>query len=50
MGQSMLLWDTPFTPYLADDYATKADNHSFARHFTTHYKAPALIKHLDELA
>jgi hypothetical protein len=37
-------------PHLADDYATKADNHPFAGDLTAHHEAPALIEHLDELA
>jgi hypothetical protein len=37
-------------PYLADDDAAKADDHSFAGDLTAHHEAPALIEHLKELA
>ena len=37
-------------PYLADDYATKADNHSLAGNLTVYHEAPTLIEQFDKLA
>jgi hypothetical protein len=37
-------------PYLADDDAAKANDHSFAGDLTAHHEAPALVEHLKELA
>lgn len=50
MDQYMPFGETSFTPYLADDDAAKADDHSFAGDLTAHHEAPALIEHLEELA
>ena len=50
MDQYMPFGETSFNPYLADDDAAKADDHSFAGDFTAHHEAPALIEHLKELA
>jgi hypothetical protein len=37
-------------PYLANDYAAKADYHSLAGNLTVHHEVPALIEHFKELA
>ena len=42
--------DSRSHPYLADDDAAKADNHSFAGDLTAYHEAPALIEHLKKLA